>query len=81
MPKSRSKRRQYQPPPKPRPKPSPRWLGPTFVILLCGGLLYLLLFYANLLPWGDQDGGLGNYNLLIGFVPLIVGMIMATRWR
>lgn len=80
MPKSRSKRRQYQPPPTPRPKPSPPWFGPMIAVLLGGGLIYLLLFYADLLPWGDQDG-LGNYNLLIGFVPFIVGMVLATRWR
>jgi hypothetical protein len=80
MPKSRSKRRQFQPPPRPRPKPSGPWLAPTSVILLVAGLLYLLLFYADVLPWGDQDA-LGNYNLLIGFVPLIAAMVMLTRWR
>ena len=80
MPKSRSKRHQYQEPPAPRPKPSAPWVAPVFISLLTFGLVYLLLFYANLLPWGDQDG-LGNYNLLIGFVPLVVGLLLATRWR
>jgi hypothetical protein len=80
MPKSRSKRRQYQAPPAPRPKPSPPWYGPLIAALLGGGLLYLLLFYADLLPWAGP-GGLGNYNLVIGFVPFIAGMILATRWR
>jgi hypothetical protein len=81
MPKSRSKRRLAQePPPAPRPKRSENWVAPVFISLLCFGLVYLLLFYAHLLPWGDQDG-LGNYNLLIGFVPLVVGLLLATRWR
>ena len=80
MPKSRSKRRQYQAPPAPRPKPSPPWYGPLIAALLGGGLIYLLLFYAGLLPWGDADG-IGNVNLVIGFVPFIAGMILATRWR
>ncbi|HKF00077.1 MAG TPA: cell division protein CrgA [Actinomycetes bacterium] len=80
MPKSRSKRRQYQPPPRPRPKPSGPWLAPTSVTLLLVGVVYLVLFYAGILPWGEDDS-LGNYNLLIGFVPLITGMIMLTRWR
>jgi hypothetical protein len=80
MPKSRSKRRQYQPPPRPRPKPSGPWLAPTSVTLLLAGVVYLVLFYAGVLPWGESDS-LGNYNLLIGFVPLIAGMIMLTRWR
>jgi hypothetical protein len=80
MPKSRSKRRTYQPPPRPRPKPSAPWVGPAIVVLLCVGLLYLLAFYAGVLPWGDSSS-LGNYNLLIGFVPLITAMILMTRWR
>ena len=80
MPKSRSKRRTYQPPPRPRPKPSAPWVGPTIVVLLLVGLLYLLLFYAGVLPWGDA-GSLGNYNLLIGFVPLILALGLLTRWR
>jgi hypothetical protein len=80
MPKSRSKRFQYQEPPAPRPKPSAPWVAPVFIFLLCFGLLYLLLFYADVLPWGGPDA-LGNYNLLIGFVPLVVGLLLATRWR
>jgi cell division protein CrgA len=80
MPKSRSKRRLTQEATPPKPKPSANWVAPVFVSLLAFGLVYLLLFYAHLLPWGDQDG-LGNYNLLIGFVPLIVGLLLATRWR
>jgi Cell division protein CrgA len=80
MPKSRSKRRTYTPPPRPRAKPSAPWVGPTAVVLLCVGLIYLLLFYANLLPWGDQDS-IGNYNLAIGFIPFVAGLALLTRWR
>jgi hypothetical protein len=80
MPKSRSKRRTYQPPPQPKARPSAPWVGPTIVALLLVGLVYLLLFYASVLPWGDS-ASLGNYNLLIGFVPLIVALGLLTRWR
>jgi hypothetical protein len=78
MPKSRSKRRRYQPPPRPKPKPSPPWVGPAIVVFLLVGLIYILLFYMQLLPSFIDD--LGNINLAIGFVPLIVGLLLATRW-
>jgi hypothetical protein len=78
MPKSRSKRRRYQPPPRPKPKPSPSWVGPTIVVCLLLGLVYILLFYMQLLPSFIDD--LGNINLAIGFLPLIVGLLLATRW-
>jgi hypothetical protein len=78
MPKSRSKRRRYQPPPRPRPKPSAPWVGPTIVISLLVGLVYILLFYMELLPSFLADRG--NLNLAFGFVPLIFGLLLATRW-
>jgi Cell division protein CrgA len=78
MPKSRSKRRRYQPPPRPKPKPSPPWVGPAIVVCLLLGLIYILLFYMQVLPSFLDD--LGNINLAIGFVPLIVGLLLATRW-
>jgi hypothetical protein len=78
MPKSRSKRRRYQPPPRPKPKPSPPWVGPTIVVSLLLGLVYILLFYMSILPSFLDD--LDNLNLAIGFAPLIVGLLLATRW-
>ena len=78
MPKSRSKRRRYQPPPRPKPKPSPPWVGPAIVVFLLVGLIYILLFYMQILPSFISD--LGNINLAIGFLPLIVGLLLATRW-
>jgi hypothetical protein len=78
MPKSRSKRRRYQPPPRPRPKPSPPWVGPTIVVSLLVGLIYILLFYMGALPsFLDQRG---NLNLAFGFAPLVFGLLLATRW-
>lgn len=78
MPKSRSKRRRYTPPPRPRPKPSASWVGPTIVISLVVGLAYILLFYMQVLP--PMLDRLNNVNLAIGFVPLIFGLLLATRW-
>ncbi|HZD01891.1 MAG TPA: cell division protein CrgA [Actinomycetes bacterium] len=78
MPRSRSKRRRYTPPPRPRPKPSAPWVGPTIVISLVVGLVYILLFYMQVLP--PVLDRLNNLNLAIGFAPLIFGLLLATRW-
>jgi hypothetical protein len=78
MPKSRSKRRRYVPPPRPKPKRSAPWVGPTIVISLAVGIIYILLFYMQILPSFLSD--LGNINLAVGFLPLIVGLLLATRW-
>jgi hypothetical protein len=78
MPKSRSKRRRYVPPPRPKPKPSAPWVGPTIVISLVVGLVYILLFYMQVLP--PMLDRLNNINLAIGFAPLIFGLLLATRW-
>jgi hypothetical protein len=78
MPKSRSKRRRYVPPPRPKPKPSAPWVGPTIVISLVVGLVYILLFYMQVLP--PMLDRMNNINLAIGFAPLIFGLLLATRW-
>jgi len=78
MPKSRSKRRRYQPPPRPRPKPSAPWVGPTIVICFALGLTYILLYYMGALPGPVAD--LNAINLAIGFTPIVVGLVLATRW-
>jgi hypothetical protein len=53
-------------------------VGPTIVLSLIVGLLYILLFYMQLLPSFLDDRG--NLNLAIGFAPLIFGLLLATRW-
>jgi hypothetical protein len=78
MPRSRSKRRRYVPPPRPKPKRSAPWVGPTIVVSLVVGIVYILLFYMQILP--PVLDNLDNFNLAIGFVPLIFGLILATRW-
>jgi hypothetical protein len=78
MPKSRSKRRRYVPPPRPKPQRSAPWVGPTIVVSLVVGIVYILLFYMQILP--PVLDNLNNFNLAIGFVPLIFGLILATHW-
>jgi hypothetical protein len=48
------------------------------VISLVVGLVYILLFYMQVLP--PVLDHLNNINLAIGFVPLIFGLLLATRW-
>jgi hypothetical protein len=48
------------------------------VISLVVGLVYILLFYMQVLP--PMLDRLNNINLAIGFVPLIFGLLLATRW-
>jgi hypothetical protein len=48
------------------------------VISLVVGLVYIVLFQAGALP--DFLARLNNFNLAIGFAPLIVGLLLATRW-
>lgn len=77
MPKSRSKRRRYQPPPKPRPKPSPRWLGPSILVVLFGGVLLIVLNYLGFLLPGSPR----NLYLFVGLGLIALGFVAATRLR
>jgi hypothetical protein len=56
-------------------KPSPTWYPITMVVLLIIGLAYIV---GEDIP-GMQS--LGSWNFGVGFVFLIVGLIMAVRWR
>jgi hypothetical protein len=70
----------YTPPPaKAKPKVSPRWLAPTMVGLLLVGLAWIALFYitGGSLP----VSALGDWNLVIGFVFIIGGVGLSTKWR
>ena len=83
MPKSRVRKRTvYTPPPQKsaRRKVSPPWVGPAIVALLVVGLGWIVVYYVtqNAVP---GMSALGNWNLVIGFVLVIAGVTLATRWR
>ena len=62
-----------------QPTSSPSWWAPVMVTLMVLGLLSVVLTY---LFKGDLPvPGLGNWNLAIGFVIMIVGFFMTLRWR
>lgn len=81
MPKSRVRSKAvYTPPPtKAKPKVSPRWLAPTMVGLLLLGLAWIALFYVT---GGNLPiSALGDWNLVAGFVFIIGGVGLSTKWR
>lgn len=81
MPKSRVRSKAvYTPPQRPaKAKVSPRWLAPTMVGCLLLGLAWIALFYVT---GGSLPAPpLGEWNLVVGFVFIIGGVGLSTKWR
>ncbi len=83
MPKSRVRKRTVYTPPPPksrRRKVSPPWVAPTIVACLIVGLAWIVVYYVT---QGSVAGlsALGAWNLVIGFVLIIAGVTLSTRWR
>ena len=83
MPKSRVRKRTVYTPPPPKSKKrkvSPPWVGPSIVICLVIGLAWIVVYY---LTSGSVAGmsALGSWNLVVGFVFIIAGVILATTWK
>jgi len=82
VPKSRVRSKAVYTPPKRSAKAqvSPRWLVPTMLASLLLGLVWISVDYVTggtnpLQSWA------GARNLVIGFVFIIVGVALATKWR
>lgn len=83
MPKSRVRKRTVYTPPPPKSKKrkvSPPWVGPSIVVSLVIGLAWIVVYY---LTSGSVAGmsALGSWNLVVGFVFIIAGVILATTWK
>ena len=83
MPKSRVRKRTVYTPPPPktgRRKVSAPWVGPTIVVCLVVGLAWIVTYY---LSNGSIPGisSLGAWNLVVGFVFVVGGLGLATRWH
>ena len=83
MPKSRVRKKPvYTPPPTRSPKRavSPVWLAPTMIAALVIGLAWIALYYVT---QADMPvlRSLGGWNLVGGFGLIIIGVVLATRWR
>ena len=84
MPKSRVRKKPvYTPPPtrasSKKRKVSPPWLAPTMIACFLVGLAWIAVYYitGQTLP----IGAIGVWNLAIGFVLIVTGLGLATRWR
>jgi uncharacterized membrane protein len=83
VPESRSRKKKTYTPPvqgkSSKPQGNPRWLVPTMLSLMVGGLIWVVVTYLSSAAWPIP--GIGNYNLLVGFVLIIAGFVLTTRWR
>lgn len=81
MPKSRVRSKAVYTPPSRSAKAnvSPRWLVPTMLACLLIGLAWIAMYYISgaTLPFA----ALAAWNLAIGFVFIITGVVLATKWR
>ena len=82
MPESRSRKKTaYIPPPEKSagPQTNPAWLVPTMLGLMIAGLAWIVItyFFRSAYP----IPGIGQWNLAIGFVLIISGFGLTTRWH
>ena len=62
--------------------PSPAWYPITMVVVLLLGLAYLVVYYLTNSGSGvPVMEDLGAWNFAVGFGVMMLGLIMAVRWR
>lgn len=59
--------------------PSPSWWVPTLCTLMVVGLFWLVVYYLSAEKFPIPGIGIGN--MAIGFVLILAGFAMTTRWR
>ncbi|NEG56094.1 cell division protein CrgA [Bifidobacterium platyrrhinorum] len=59
-------------------KSNPRWFVPLFCILMVIGLVWVVCYY---LTSNYPIPNIGAWNLLIGFVIIMIGFLMTMWWR
>jgi Cell division protein CrgA len=82
VPKSRVRNKTvYRPPPRRggAKRPSPRWLAPAMLGCLLAGLAWIATYYVS--QGSLPVSALGAWNLAVGFVFIIAGVTLSTRWR
>ncbi len=81
MPESKPRKKPaYVPPPAAQaPKTNPRWLVPVMLTLMVLGLLWVVVTYISQSQYPVP--GIGSWNLAIGFVLIIAGFSLTTRWH
>lgn len=59
--------------------PSPSWYPIVMSAVLIIGLIYIVVWYF--VPDNPVMTSLGAWNLAVGFAIMVLGLIMAVRWR
>jgi hypothetical protein len=83
VPKSRVRKKTAYTPPPPkvtRRKVSAPWVGPAIVASLVVGLAWIAVYYVTQSSIPGMSA-LGAWNLVIGFVFIIGGVGLSTRWH
>lgn len=85
MPESKSRKKKDVSSPSPAAaKPqggNPRWLVPAMLGLMLLGLAWIVLYYLTAPGMGLPIPALGGWNLAVGFVFIIAGFGLTTRWK
>lgn len=81
MPKSRTRAKAvYTPPPRSaKAKVSPPWLVPTMLGTFIAGLVWIVVYYVSQQSY--PIGAITAWNLVIGFVLIVGGLGLATKWH
>ena len=64
--------------------PSPAWYPVVMAVILVLGLAYLVTYYltsSGTDPHIPVMAGLNSWNFAVGFGVMLLGLIMAVRWR
>jgi hypothetical protein len=64
--------------------PSPRWYPIVMAAVLVIGLAYLVVYYLTNSGTSPEIGfmdSLGAWNFAVGFGVMLLGLVMAVRWR
>lgn len=59
-------------------KKNPKWLVPTMVTLLVGGVAWILTYYVTK---GAYPLDIGSWNILAGFGLMMTGFYLTTLWK
>lgn len=60
-------------------KESPRWLAPLMVAAFLIGLIWIVIFYISGTKYPVPN--VGSWNMVLGFIFVGFGFVLATRWK
>jgi hypothetical protein len=85
VPESKSRKKKAARPesaaPVAKPQGNPRWLVPVMLGLMVLGLAWIVVYYLTSAGLGLPIPALEQWNLAVGFVFIIVGFGLTTRWK